>query len=145
MSAVTPVEALPYPCLTDPFARHWIEDLAVAADTSLNRIRSDVDLVEKRAKCGLRRPSTTQLLASPGPSTVTYDTVDYDNTTPAWGSAATGLITPHLAGIYYVDANLTLTAIGGGQVDATTMEIQYNGVSQVVRRWSGGISVGGGP
>lgn len=138
MSATTTCEALPYPCLTDTFARHWIEDLATAADNALNRIQSDVDVVNKRGKAQMRRMNSNQTMTAGAFTTVTYDTTDYQPT-PAWVNAATGVIVPTVPGLYFVDGRASR---GSPSADAYILEIQYNAATVLSRKFDN--STGGG-
>lgn len=138
MPDVTPVEELPYPCLDDPFQRHWIQDLAEAADDSLFRIQSDVDYVTKKPKAQMRRLTGSQNVAS-GPAaavaTVTYTVVDYE-TVPGWSTAATGLIVPTESGIFYVDAMIQLDPATVADEQAYHFGIAYGGVQKLARKYN---------
>lgn len=99
MSETTPLEGLPFACLGDPFQRHWIQDLAAAADLTLNRIKSDVDLIDRRPRGQMRYSGTLN---------VTQNVFTFLNTTITDYSirmgAATGTpgsFTPDLPGLYW--------------------------------------------
>lgn len=135
MPDVTDNYDLPYPCVEDPQERQGIEDLAVAADLALNWIKSDLDYVSNRPKAQMRRPAgTVQSIAAGAPAVITYTTTDYDNANPAWAATGTGLLTPHLAGIYYVDFSIRESATTPNFGDSYTVDIQYNGVSILFRK-----------
>lgn len=138
MSGTTPIEGLPYPCIADPMQRHWIQDLATAADLSLNRASSDIDLIEHKPRTQLRRTTGTQAVASGAAVPITFTSSDYDTPTPGWGNIALG-VTPNIPGLYYVDLSVTAPPPEG---DAMLFDIQYNGVTKLGRKF---LSLGGGP
>jgi hypothetical protein len=136
----TPTEALTYPCLTDLQQRHWIQDLAEDADRMLTRINSDINYVNNRPKAEIRRPTGTTQSLNNGVTTLTYTTIDYDNTVPGWANSGSGTIAPHLPGMYYLDVS---TRIAGSTLNfptSTVLDIQYNAVTVLSRKFNEAIT-----
>jgi hypothetical protein len=139
LSGVTSCEALPYPCLTDPQQRHWIQDLATSTDFVLNRIASDVAVVDQRPKAQARRMNADQAMVANVATVVTYDTADFQPTDPTWIDLGNGLIAPTVAGVYFVEGRVSRGAPAG---NAYVLDLQYNSVTIMSRKFD--AAAGGG-
>lgn len=100
MPGSTSLEGLPYPCLGDPFQRHWIQDLAESADDMLFRMQSDIDLIDRRPRgrmrwngVGAMVPNVYNFLA--------FNVTDYDIRMNADLSGTISNFRPDLPGLYY--------------------------------------------
>lgn len=107
MSETTPLEGLPFPCLGDPFQRHWIQDLAVAADLTLNRIKSDVDLINVRPR-GQMQFIGTQNVTQNVYTFLNTSSIDYDIRMGAT-TGTPGFFAPDFPGLYYCALEMSWT------------------------------------
>lgn len=133
MPGTTTCEALPFLCLSDVMARQSIQDLASAADFALNRIASDVALIDARPKAQMRRILSNQATVAGSYTVCTYDTTDFEpaSPTPAWCSQGAGTITPTVAGLYFVEGRVRRDNIASSYV----VDLQYNAVTKVARKF----------
>lgn len=122
MPGTTPTYSLPYQELTDaPDGASLGEDLALAVETELARIDSDITTVEATldtvdslgSRTGVRlRRAAAQSVADATQTDISWDTEDED-TDAFWSSGATVTIPTGLGGIYaitYVPVVASLTA-----------------------------------
>lgn len=108
MSETTPLEGLPFPCLGDPFQRHWIQDLATAADLTLNRIKSDVDLIDRRPRGQMELVSSTQSVTQNVFTFLNTNQIDYSIRMGAT-TGTPGFFAPDFPGLYYCALELSWT------------------------------------
>lgn len=109
ISATTTVEGLPYPCLDGSFQRHWIQDLAVAADNLLYRIKSDVDLIDRRPRGQLTFNGAGTAIAINTFAFLPANNVDFDVRTGA-ATGTTGFFVPELPGLYWCGLEFAMVA-----------------------------------
>lgn len=108
MPETTPIEGLPYSCLTDLFERQSIEDLAIAADLTLNRIKSDVDLINRRPRGQMQNLSSTQNITANTFTFLNFNQIDY-NIRMGATTGTPGFFLPDFPGLYYCALELSYT------------------------------------
>lgn len=109
MSGTTPLEGLPFACLTDLFQRHWIQDLATAADLTLNRIKSDVNLIDRRPR-GQMQFSGTQSVTANTFTFLNYTSADY-NIRMGATTGTPGFFAPDLPGLYHCSLEMSWSSV----------------------------------